>query len=133
MQPIIGIVADDLTGGMETAAMLVALGVDCGFVTRPALVRHFANSPAVVVAQKTRVVPAAELVSTALAAGKTIAALSPLSVMMAKELVGAAFETPLSQGVKLERRLFHSLFAFEDQAEGMAAFVEKRKPAFKSR
>ncbi|CDX32643.1 conserved hypothetical protein [Mesorhizobium plurifarium] len=62
MQPIIGIVADDLTGGMETAAMLVALGVDCGFVTRPALVRHFANSPAVVVAQKTRVVPAAEAV-----------------------------------------------------------------------
>jgi enoyl-CoA hydratase/carnithine racemase len=54
-------------------------------------------------------------------------------VMMAKELVGAAFETPLSQGVKMERRLFHSLFAFEDQTEGMAAFVEKRKPAFKSR
>ncbi|WP_292634407.1 hypothetical protein, partial [Mesorhizobium sp.] len=44
MQPIIGVVADDLTGGMETAAMLVALGVDCGFVTRPALVHHFANS-----------------------------------------------------------------------------------------
>ena len=64
MQPIIGIVADDLTGGMETAAMLVALGVDCGFVTRPALVQHFANSPAVVVAQKTRVVPAAEATTT---------------------------------------------------------------------
>jgi len=80
-----------------------------------------------------RVVPAAELVSTALAAGKTIATLSPLSVMMAKELVNAAFETPLSQGVKMERRHFHSLFAFEDQKEGMAAFVEKRKPAFKSR
>jgi enoyl-CoA hydratase/carnithine racemase len=80
-----------------------------------------------------RVVPAADLVPTALAAGKAIAALSPLSVMMAKELVGAAFETPLSQGVKLERRLFHSLFAFDDQSEGMAAFVEKRKPAFKSR
>lgn len=62
MQPIIGIVADDLTGGMETAAMLVALGVDCGFVTKPAQVRHFANSPAVVVAQKTRVVPASEAV-----------------------------------------------------------------------
>jgi uncharacterized protein YgbK (DUF1537 family) len=62
MQPIIGVVADDLTGGMETAAMLVAQGVDCGFVTKPALVQHFANSPAVVVAQKTRVVPAAEAV-----------------------------------------------------------------------
>lgn len=62
MQPIIGIVADDLTGGMETAAMLVALGVDCGFTTKPAGVRHFAGSPAVVVAQKTRVAPAAESV-----------------------------------------------------------------------
>ena len=80
-----------------------------------------------------RVVPAAELIPTALEAAKQIAALSPLSVMMAKELVNAAYETPLSQGVKLERRLFHSLFAFEDQTEGMAAFVEKRKPEFKSR
>ncbi|MEW6632356.1 MAG: 3-oxo-tetronate kinase [Pseudomonadota bacterium] len=62
MQPIIGVVADDLTGGMETAAMLVALGVDCGFVTKPALVQHFAGSPAVVVAQKTRVIPAAEAI-----------------------------------------------------------------------
>ena len=80
-----------------------------------------------------RVVPAAELIDTALKAGRTIAALSPLAVMMAKELVNAAFETPLSQGVKTERRLFHSLFAFEDQAEGMAAFAEKRKAAFKAR
>ena len=80
-----------------------------------------------------RVVPAAELVATALEAGKKIAALSPLAVMMAKELVNAAFETPLSQGVKTERRLFHSLFAFEDQKEGMAAFTEKRKAAFKAR
>jgi enoyl-CoA hydratase/carnithine racemase len=80
-----------------------------------------------------RVVPAADLIPTALEAAKAIAALSPLSVMMAKELVNAAYETPLNQGVKIERRLFHSLFAFEDQTEGMAAFVEKRKPDFKSR
>jgi enoyl-CoA hydratase/carnithine racemase len=80
-----------------------------------------------------RVVPASELVDTALAAAKAIAALSPLAVMMAKELVNAAYETPLSQGVKTERRLFHSLFAFEDQTEGMAAFVEKRKPTFTGR
>ena len=80
-----------------------------------------------------RVVPAAELVEEAMAAAKTIAALSPLAVMMNKELVEAAFETTLAQGVKLERRLFHSLFAFEDQKEGMAAFVEKRKPDFKGR
>lgn len=62
MQPIFGVIADDLTGGMETAAMLVALGVDCGFVTRPALVKDFAATPAIVVAQKTRVIPAADAV-----------------------------------------------------------------------
>jgi 3-dehydrotetronate 4-kinase len=62
MRPILGVVADDLTGGMETAAMLVALGVDCGFVTRPARVKETASSPAIVVAQKTRVIPAADAV-----------------------------------------------------------------------
>jgi enoyl-CoA hydratase/carnithine racemase len=76
------------------------------------------------------VVPAAELISTALETAKKIAALSPNAVMMTKEMVNAAYETPLSQGVKLERRLFHSLFAFEDQKEGMAAFVEKRPANF---
>ncbi len=80
-----------------------------------------------------RVVPLAELLPTAMEAAGKIAALSPQAVMMAKELVNAAYETPLSQGVKMERRLFHSLFAFEDQKEGMAAFVEKRPPAFKGR
>jgi enoyl-CoA hydratase/carnithine racemase len=77
-----------------------------------------------------RVVPAADLVSTATETAKKIAALSPNAVMMTKEMVNAAYETPLSQGVKLERRLFHSLFAFEDQKEGMAAFVEKRPAKF---
>jgi enoyl-CoA hydratase/carnithine racemase len=80
-----------------------------------------------------RIVPTAELLSTAMAAAKTIAALSPNAVMLTKEMVNAAYETPLSQGVKLERRLFHSLFAFEDQKEGMAAFIEKRKPNFTGR
>jgi enoyl-CoA hydratase len=80
-----------------------------------------------------RVVPLADLVAEAVKAAKTIAALSPIAVMMAKELVGAAFETPLAQGVALERRLFQSLFGLEDQKEGMAAFMEKRKPAFKGR
>ena len=53
--------------------------------------------------------------------------------MMAKEAVSRAFETVLSEGMRTERRLFHSLFATEDQKEGMAAFVEKRKAAFRNR
>jgi enoyl-CoA hydratase len=80
-----------------------------------------------------RVVPPDQLIDVALAAGKKIAAQSPLAVMMNKELVNAAFETTLHTGVAMERRLFHSLFALEDQKEGMAAFVEKRKPQFKGR
>jgi enoyl-CoA hydratase/carnithine racemase len=80
-----------------------------------------------------RVVPADKLLDEALAAAKKIAGQSPLAVMMNKELVEAAYETTLSTGVAMERRLFHSLFAFEDQKEGMAAFVEKRKPDFKGR
>jgi enoyl-CoA hydratase len=80
-----------------------------------------------------RVVPADKLVEEAMAAAAKIASQSPLAVMMNKELVEAAYETTLSTGVAMERRLFHSLFAFEDQKEGMAAFVEKRKPDFKGR
>jgi enoyl-CoA hydratase/carnithine racemase len=80
-----------------------------------------------------RIVPVAELLPAAMAAAKKIASLSPQAVMIAKELVGAAYETPLSQGVRMERRLFHSLFAFDDQKEGMAAFVEKRPAKFTGR
>ncbi len=77
-----------------------------------------------------RVVPADKLLDEALAAAAKIAAQSPLAVTMNKELVNAAFETTLATGVAMERRLFHSLFAFEDQKEGMAAFIDKRKPSF---
>ncbi len=80
-----------------------------------------------------RVVAADKLLDEALAAAAKIAAQSPLAVMMNKELVNAAFETTLATGVAVERRLFHSLFAFEDQKEGMAAFIDKRKAAFKGR
>jgi enoyl-CoA hydratase/carnithine racemase len=80
-----------------------------------------------------RVVPLDQLDAEAMAAAKKIAALSPLAVMMSKEMVNAAYDTTMDQGVKLERRLFHSLFAFEDQSEGMVAFVEKRKPDFKGK
>jgi enoyl-CoA hydratase len=80
-----------------------------------------------------RILPADALLDEALAVAAKIAAQSPVAVMMNKELVHNADETALSQGVKIERRLFHSLFAFEDQKEGMAAFVEKRRPEFKGR
>ncbi len=80
-----------------------------------------------------RVVPADKLLGEALAAAARIASHSRPSVLMAKEAVNRALETTLDEGLRFERRLFHSLFATEDQKEGMAAFVEKRKPAFKNR
>ncbi len=80
-----------------------------------------------------RVVPAAELIDEALKIAAQIAALSRPAVFLAKEAVNRAYETTLAEGVHFERRAFHSLFATEDQKEGMAAFVEKRKPAFKNR
>ncbi|KAG8148506.1 enoyl-CoA hydratase [Burkholderia catarinensis] len=80
-----------------------------------------------------RVLPADKLLDEAIAAAMTIAEFSLPAVMMVKESVNRAYETTLAEGVHFERRLFHSLFATEDQKEGMAAFVEKRKPAFKNR
>ena len=80
-----------------------------------------------------RVVPAAELMSTALAAAAEICAFSGPSVMMAKEAINRAWESPLSDGIAYERRLFHALFGTEDKDEGMEAFLAKRKPAFKNR
>ena len=80
-----------------------------------------------------RVIPAANLIDEAIAAATTIAEFPMPAVMMVKESVNRAYETTLAEGVHFERRLFHSLFATEDQKEGMAAFVEKRKPVFKHR
>ena len=73
-----------------------------------------------------RVVPAADLLDEALKTAETIAAMAPLAAIATKEMVNAAFEMNLSQGIAFERRLFHGLFGTEDQKEGMAAFVEKR-------
>lgn len=73
-----------------------------------------------------RVVPLADLVEEAVKAAETIAGMAPLATLAVKEMVNAAFETTLQQGVVFERRLFHGLFGSEDQKEGMAAFVEKR-------
>ncbi|WP_426997939.1 enoyl-CoA hydratase [Pseudarthrobacter sp. N5] len=80
-----------------------------------------------------RVVPASDVVEEALKAAEVIASRSKPVAMVAKEAVNAAFETGLAQGVLFERRIFHSLFATEDQKEGMAAFTEKRQPVFKHR
>ena len=80
-----------------------------------------------------RVVPAGKLLDEALAVANAICEFSGPAVMMAKEAVNRAYETPLAEGILFERRMFHSLFATEDQKEGMRAFVEKRKPEFKQR
>lgn len=80
-----------------------------------------------------RVVPAAELVDEALKTAAGIAALPPLAAIANKEMVNAAFETGLAQGILFERRLFNGLCATEDKAEGMAAFVEKRAGEWKGR
>lgn len=80
-----------------------------------------------------RVVPAAALLGEALKTAQQIAACSRPVGMMIKEAVNRAYETTLTEGVRFERRLFHSTFATEDQKEGMAAFIEKRKPDFKHR
>ena len=78
-----------------------------------------------------RVVPLDSLMDEALQAADTISGLSRPVMMMAKEAVNRAYETTLAEGVRFERRLFHSTFATDDQKEGMAAFVEKRQPNFK--
>ena len=77
-----------------------------------------------------RVVPLADLMSETMKAAQTIASMSLPAVMLAKEAVNRAFETSLAEGIRFERRVFHSLFATADQKEGMAAFIEKRAPKF---
>src|ERR1700722_7126011 len=79
-----------------------------------------------------RVVPAANLMDQALTVPETIAAMSLPALMVAKEAVNRAFETTLAEGIRFERRVFHSLFATADQKEGMAAFVEKRPAKFRN-
>ena len=80
-----------------------------------------------------RVVPAASLMDEAMKVAQTIAAMSLPSVLVAKEAVNRAFETSLAEGALFERRVFHALFATEDQKEGMAAFVAKRPAQFKNK
>jgi len=80
-----------------------------------------------------KVVPAADLLDEALKTAEAIADMPPLAAVACKEMVNAAFEIPLGQGIRFERRLFHGLFGTEDQKEGMVAFVEKRPGNWKGR
>jgi enoyl-CoA hydratase len=80
-----------------------------------------------------RVIPADQLLEQTLAAAQTIASYSLPVVMMIKESINRAYESPLAEGLLFERRQFHAAFALEDQKEGMAAFVDKRKPHFNNR
>ncbi|WP_182359622.1 enoyl-CoA hydratase [Tomitella gaofuii] len=77
-----------------------------------------------------RVVPAEDLRDAALEVAATIAGMSKTTAAMAKDAVNAAFETPLAEGLRTEKRVFYSTFATDDQTEGMAAFIAKRKPEF---
>lgn len=80
-----------------------------------------------------RVVSAERLIDEALEAANVIASMSLPSVLMIKESVNRAYESPLTEGVLFERRMFHSTFATDDQKEGMKAFLEKRQPSFNDR
>jgi enoyl-CoA hydratase len=80
-----------------------------------------------------RVVPLASLMDEAMKTAETIASMSLPSVLLAKEAVNRAFEVPLAEGIRFERRVFHSLFATDDQKEGMKAFIEKRAPKWKNK
>ena len=80
-----------------------------------------------------RVVPLPSLIDEAVKVAETIAAMSLPSVLAAKEAINCAFETSLAEGVRFERRIFHSLFATADQKEGMAAFIEKRPAEFENK
>jgi len=81
----------------------------------------------------TRVVPVADLLNDAIKTAETIASMSLPAVMITKESVNRSYETTLTEGVRFERRVFHSMFALEDQKEGMSAFAAKRKAEFKNR
>jgi enoyl-CoA hydratase len=80
-----------------------------------------------------RVVPAASLMEEAMKVAETIASMSLPSVLSAKEAINRSFEAPLAEGLRFERRVFHALFATEDQKEGMAAFIAKRPAKFKNK
>jgi enoyl-CoA hydratase len=80
-----------------------------------------------------RVIPAGELLTDALKTAETIASMSLPIAMMTKESINRSYETSLTEGIRFERRVFHSMFATTDQKEGMKAFIDKRPAAFQHR
>jgi enoyl-CoA hydratase len=115
MQCDLIIAADDAKFGQPE----IKLGIIPGIAERSGLVA--------------RVVPAASLLDEAMKVAATIASMSLPSVLAAKEAVNRAFETSQAEGIRFERRIFHSLFATVDQGEGMHAFIEKRPPKFENK
>ncbi len=130
-KPIVGAVAGfALGGGCELAMQCdVIVAADNAKFGQPEI--KLGIIPGIGGTQRlTRVVPVQNLLDEALKIAATIASMSLPSVLAAKEAVNRALETPLAEGVRFERRIFHSLFATHDQKEGMRAFVEKRAPKF---
>ena len=80
-----------------------------------------------------RVFPSENFLADVMEVAKAIADKSMIATMMTKEMVNRSYETTLSEGIRFERRLFHSMFATEDKKEGMSAFIEKRKADFKDK
>jgi len=129
-QPEITIAAIPGAGGTQrlTRAVGKALAMDMCLTGRQVKAEEALRSGLVA-----RVVPAADLMDETMKAAGKIAAMSRPIAMLNKEMVNRAFETTLAEGIRFERRMFHAIFATEDQKEGMNAFAEKRKPAWNNR
>jgi len=129
-QPEITIGVIPGAGGTQLLARLVGKNLAMEMVINN---RTLSAAEALQVGLANRVVPLDRFLDEAVALAEEIASRAPLAAAMAKESVNAAFETTLTEGLKVERRNFYLLFSTEDQKEGMRAFIEKRKPNWKGK
>src|ERR1700716_2946642 len=131
--PIAAVNGYALGGGCELAMMCdIIIAADTAKFGQPEIT--LGTIPGIGGTQRlTRAVGKSKLMDEALAAAEKIASMSRPAAAMAKEAINRAFETPLSEGINVDRNLFHSTFALEDRAEGMAAFIGKRKPVNRNR